>query len=117
MSFLPLREKLIGISWRSAGWKPFFRAQQYEWPQPGQAVPIRELSRVNKVDDNLLKRQVLQWLTEYIMRDREMAQDFRAAMTHLCMRRMEMADDRAGAPVVEWLCGDLRTIGAVRQVP
>src|SRR5206468_1902095 len=65
----------------------------------------------------LLSRQVYQWLTTYIMRDREMAQDFRAAMTHLCMRRMEMADDRASAPVLEWLRGDLRAIGAVREVP
>jgi hypothetical protein len=60
---------------------------------------------------------VYQWLTAYIMRDREMAQDFRAAMTHLCMRRMEMADDRAAAPVIEWLHGDLRAVGAVRQIP
>lgn len=94
-----------------------FRKHQYEWPQVGKAVPIRDLSLANKLDETLLNRQVYQWLTAYIMRDREMAQDFRAAMTHLCMRRMEMADDRAAAPVIEWLRGNLRAIGAVRQVP
>ena len=94
-----------------------FRRHQYEWPQPGKAVPIRQLSLANRQDETLLKRQVYEWLTEYIMRDREMAQDFRAAMTHLCMRRMEMADDRAVAPVIEWLRGELRAVGAVRQVP
>jgi hypothetical protein len=94
-----------------------FRKHQYEWPQPGKPVPIRQLSQANRQDENLLKRQVYEWLTDYIMRDREMAQDFRAAMTHLCMRRMEMADDRAVAPVIEWLRGELRAVGAVRQVP
>ena len=64
-----------------------------------------------------MKKQVQQWLTADIVRDREMAQDFRLAMTHLCMRRMEMADDRAAPPVIEWLRGELRTISAVRQVP
>ncbi len=87
-----------------------FRRHQYEWSTPGKAVPIRELAHTNKVADTLLSRQVYQWLTEYIMRDREMAQDFRAAMTYLCMRRMEMADDRAAAPVIDWLRGDLRQL-------
>jgi hypothetical protein len=94
-----------------------FRRHEYVWPAPGQAIPIRELSVANRLDETLLHREVLRWLTAYIMRDRDMAQDFRTAMTHLSMRRMEMADDRAAAPVLEWLRGDLRAIGAVRQVP
>ena len=94
-----------------------FRRHQYEWPQSGRAIPIRDLAVANGLDDTLLHREVLRWLTAYIMKDREMAQDFRAAMTHLSMRRMEMADDRAAAPVLEWLRGELRAIGAVRHVP
>ena len=55
-----------------------FRRHRYEWPQPGQTIPIRELSLANKLDETLLQREVLRWLTAYIMQDREMAQDFRA---------------------------------------
>src|SRR5262245_55225315 len=92
-----------------------FRKYQYEWPRMGQGVPIRELAVANRQDETLLRKQVFEWLGALVMRDKEMAQDFRAAMTHLCMRRMEMADTRAVAPVIEWLKGELRTIGAVRQ--
>src|SRR5207247_7848436 len=84
---------------------------------PGEPVPIQELSELNKVAEPLLRKQVQQWLTSGIMRDREMAQDFRTAMTNLCMRRMELADERAVAPVIEWLCGQLPLISAVRDVP
>ena len=61
--------------------------------------------------------EVRKWLTSGIMRNREMAQDFRAAMAQLCVRRMELEDARALAPVIEWLRGELKSIGAVREVP
>jgi hypothetical protein len=94
-----------------------FRKNEYEWPRPGKHAPLREVAAANRLDETLLSRQVYQWLSNGIMRDREMAQDFRAAMTNLCMRRMEIADQRTVAPVLEWLRGELRAIGAVRQVP
>lgn len=94
-----------------------FAENRYEWPRPGEPVSIQELSDANRIDERLLKREVQQWLTAAVMRDRDMAQDFRSAMTNLCLRRMEMADERAGAPVIEWLRGELRTIGSVRAVP
>src|SRR5882724_8090898 len=64
-----------------------FFVNHYNWPRPGEAVPIQELSSANDVDQLLLKKEVRKWLTSGIMRDREMAQDFRAAMAHLCMKR------------------------------
>lgn len=94
-----------------------FHENEYEWPRPGVPVPLKELSDANGVAETLLRREVQQWLTRGIINDREMAQDFRAAMANLCLRRMEMADERAVAPVIDWLRGDLRSITTVREVP
>lgn len=94
-----------------------FHENKYEWPRPGVSVPLKELSDTNGVAETLLRKEVHQWLTRGIIDDREMAQDFRAAMANLCLRRMEMADDRAVAPVIDWLRGDLRSITTVREVP
>jgi hypothetical protein len=80
-------------------------------------VALKEVAAANDVDELLLRREIQQWLARHIMRDKELAQDFRAAMTNLCLRRLELGDERATAPVIEWLRGELRTIGPVRQVP
>lgn len=94
-----------------------FIVNHYNWPRPGEAVPIQELSAANDVDQLLLKKEVRKWLTSGVMRNREMAQDFRAAMAQLCMLRMEIEDARALAPVIQWLRGELKSIGSVREVP
>ncbi|MEC5414309.1 BREX system ATP-binding domain-containing protein [Aurantimonas sp. C2-4-R8] len=92
-----------------------FRVNHYEWTRPGEPAPIEELSAANTIAEPLLRKQAQQWLTAGIMHDREMAQDFRAAMTNLCLRRMEMSDARAVTPVLEWLRGELRSISTVRE--
>jgi hypothetical protein len=89
----------------------------YEWPRPGRAVTFQDVAVFNRVAVPLLKRDLNHWLTDDIWHDRAMTQDFRAAMTQLCLTRLESAesDPAVNAPVVEWLRGDLRAIGAVRQ--
>jgi hypothetical protein len=94
-----------------------FDRQSYEWPCPGLAVPLTELANRNRVADTLLRHSFHEWLTAEVMRNREMTQDFRVAMMRLCLRRLEPEDSQPGvtAPVVEWLCGELRSIGALKQ--
>jgi hypothetical protein len=89
----------------------------YFWPHPGKAVPLAELAEANRIDPILLRKEVNQWLTRRIMRDTAMAQEFRIAMTRLCLDRLAPAgggDDHV-TPVLEWLCGELRVIGALRS--
>lgn len=93
-----------------------FRRNRYSWPRSGQSVGLRELAEANEVDEILLRREMQKWVTREIMRENRLAPDFRFAMANLCMRRMELGDERASAPVVEWLRGELRAIGAVRQI-
>jgi hypothetical protein len=94
-----------------------FARQGYEWPQPGVAVPLQQVAAANGVDLTILRRDFRRWLTEEVMRDPEMTQDFRVAMTHLCLRRLAPEDHQPGTtiPVVEWLRGELPSIGALKE--
>ncbi|HJU17453.1 MAG TPA: BREX system ATP-binding domain-containing protein [Stellaceae bacterium] len=94
-----------------------FAQQGYQWPCPGRAAAIHRVAECNRVDVTLLHREVRQWLTGAVMRDTEMTQDFRVAMTQLCLHRLEPEDTVSGItiPIVEWLRGELRQIGALRD--
>jgi len=89
----------------------------YAWPKPGGAVTFRDVAAFNGIEERLFRRELNRWMTEEVMRDRSMSQDFRIAMTQLCLTRLEPADANAGvtAPVLEWLRGELRAISALRQ--
>jgi bacteriophage exclusion system BrxC/D-like protein len=94
-----------------------FDRQGYEWPRRGEAVPVHEVAAHNRVEPTLMRRDLRQWLTAEIMRDPEMTQDFRIAMTRLCLRRLEPEETQPGVvtPVVEWLRGELPRIGALKD--
>ena len=94
-----------------------FRSKGYQWPRPGEAAPIQDVAECNRLDVTLLRRDFRQWLTAEVMRDTEMTQDFRVAMTQLCLLRLEPEDPQSGitAPILQWLCGELRRIGALKQ--
>jgi hypothetical protein len=91
--------------------------QGYAWPRPGGGATLRDLAAHNGIDELLFRREFNRWLTEDVMRDRAMSQDFRIAMTQLCLTRLEPDDGESGvvASVLEWLRGELRRIGALRQ--
>ena len=88
----------------------------YQWPRPGGAA-IEAIAAYNKIDKWLFRRDLNAWLTEEIMQDRWMTEDFRIAMAQLCLTRLAPDDADAGAtaPVLQWLRGELRAIGALRQ--
>ncbi len=89
----------------------------YEWPRPGHAVTFQDVAAFNRIAVPLLKRDLNHWLTDDIWHNRTMTQDFRGAMMQLCLTRLESSETDLGvtAPVVEWLRGELRAIGALRQ--
>ena len=91
--------------------------QGYGWPRPGGGATFQDLAAYNEIDVRLLRREVNRWLTEEIMRDRSMSQDFRIAMATLCRTRLEPdeTDEGVTTPVLDWLRGELRAIGALRQ--
>ena len=109
-----------GLDWNALARdfvESLFRSKGYEWPRPGGAAPLEDVAECNRLDVTLLRRDFRQWLTAEVMRDPEMAQDFRIAMTQLCLRRLEPEDPQLGNadPLLQWLHGELRRIGALKQ--
>ena len=91
--------------------------QGYQWPRPGGGVTFQDVAACNEIDVRLFRRDLNRWLTDEIMRDRSMSQDFRIAMATLCRMRLEPdeTDEGVTTPVLEWLRGELRATGALRQ--
>jgi hypothetical protein len=93
--------------------------QGLDWPTPGEAVSLDVVAEANGIDATILRRDLQRWLTKELMRDTRMAQDFRAALTQLCMQRFEPPSDEAAgnrAILIEWLRGETRTLGALRKL-
>jgi hypothetical protein len=96
-----------------------FEQQGYEWPTPGRATTLKVVADANSIDVTILRHDVWRWLTAALMRDTKMAQDFRIALTHLCRRCFEPASPEEIdelAPALEWLRGEARALGPLRQL-
>lgn len=93
-----------------------FRSNGYQWRCPGQPVPLEDLADGNGVDAKILKKEFNQWLTKSVMHDTGMAQDFRIAITRLCLNCLVPADGSADneTPIHDWLQGKLQKIGPLR---
>jgi hypothetical protein len=94
-----------------------FAENGYEWPRPGQAVPLPDLAELYRTDETILRRDFKQWLSGSIMRDASMNQEFRIAMSRLCEEWLAATDggEDTVTPVLEWLRGELRIISALRS--
>ncbi len=90
----------------------------YTWPRPGSGVTLQDVAAHNGIDELLFRRELNRWLTDDVMRDHTMSQDFRIAMTRLCLTRLEPDDRDIGVvdPVLDWLHGELRRVSSLRQI-
>ena len=55
---------------------------------PRRRRAIEVIAAYNRVDKWLFRRELNTWLTEEIMQDRAMTEDFRIAMAQLCLTRL-----------------------------
>ncbi len=96
-----------------------FNGSGYAWSEPGRPVSMQDLATANRIDITLLRRDIKQWLTRDIMRDNRMTQDFRIAMTQICLLQMEPRSSEVPieAPIIQWLTGRLRTISTLKSAP
>jgi hypothetical protein len=92
-----------------------FTRHGYAWPHPGRKVTMAELAEVHGIAPALLERSRDQWLSEEVWDDAALAQDFRSALMRLCLTRLG-PDADAAEPVLQWLRGELTSIGALRDV-
>ena len=94
-----------------------FQRQGYQWPNPGEPVLIKDIAEANQTDPTILLRDFKKWLTRELMQDTSMAQDFRLAVTQLCLNCLAPAghDDETVAPILQWLRGELRLLGPLKN--
>lgn len=94
-----------------------FQRHGHKWPSPGEPVALREVAEANHVDDIILRREFNQWLTKDLMKDTDMAQDFRIAVTQLCLNRLAppAQDGATVAPILEWLRGELKLLSPLKS--
>jgi hypothetical protein len=109
------------IKWEAAAqqfMEQLFAKQGHDWPTRGQPMSMPTLADANSIDTIFLRKAVRQWLTTEVMREPGMAQDFKIAMTQLCMDRFvpeSAAASLSPTPVVEWLRGELKTVGPLKS--
>jgi hypothetical protein len=92
-----------------------FARNDYPWPESGQKLTMAELAQEFEVAPNLLTRGRDQWLSRDLWDDPHLARDFRSAMLHLCLARLEPDGDGAVSPILQWLCGEKILLGQLRQ--
>jgi hypothetical protein len=83
-----------------------FGDHAYAWPRPGETMTMTDLAAAFAVAPNLLSHHVDRWLTAGLWDDRQLAQDFRAALLRLCLLRLESDDWDTDDPVLHWLRGE-----------
>ena len=92
-----------------------FAQNDYPWPEPGQKLTMAELAQEFGVAPNLLTRGRDQWLSRDLWDDPHLARDFRSAMLHLCLARLEPDGDGSVSPIFQWLSGEKVLLGQLRQ--
>jgi len=94
-----------------------FQRQGYQWPSPGEPISLAEIAEANKVDATILRREFNRWLTTDLMKDTSMAQDFRIAVSQLCLNRLVSPghESEGVAPILEWLRGELRVLSPLKS--
>ncbi len=92
-----------------------FAQNDYPWPEAGQKLTMAELAQEFGVAPNLLTRGRDQWLSRDLWDDPHLARDFRSAMLHLCLARLEPDGDGSVSPILQWLCGEKVPLGQLRQ--
>ncbi len=83
----------------------------YRWPEHGAPTSFEDLGRSNGIDASLIKREVQKALTRSIMNNRQLAQDFRAAIMRLIYTSFETREqDRRDEQelLLGWMRGTLR---------
>jgi hypothetical protein len=105
------------VDWRGVAQKfveTLLAERAYAWPETGKPAAFHAVAATNDIAEHILRKDVKQWLTAEIWDDSLLAQDFRAAMMRLCLKRFE-PESAENDPILQWLTGDLAKISSVKD--
>ncbi len=93
----------------------FFVRNKYELPPSGE-LDLRSVAQCNQSEEIYFRKRVIAGIENEIHHDYEMSQEFRLAMVHLCVSRLEPESPDAflSGAVKEWLTGELRLVSALK---
>jgi len=106
------------VSWEDFAYKfliELINSNGYKVPPTRNEFNMQVLSTINEVEAILLKLEIRQWLTKKISNDYKMSQEFRIAMTQLCLAELEPQRPILCNYIIEWLTGGLRTISILKE--
>ena len=89
-------------------------ASEMAWPVPGRRATLVELAEANKIAPQLLRPQLLRWLTAQVWQDASLTQDFRNAVIALVADEITGDDVALRAAVLGWLRGEVRRVAEVK---
>jgi hypothetical protein len=78
---------------------------------------LETIGELANIDANLIRSEILRRLQGTVYHNYGLAKDFRLAMMSYCMAELQpdAGADQARQSLREWLCGELRLIGAVKD--
>jgi hypothetical protein len=106
------------VDWRSAARAVVRDAIVAQFGVEIERPPTLEaIGEATNLDAPLVRRQMLSALQDSVYRNYRLAKDFRIAMMNYCESelRSDASADQTRQSLNEWLCGDLRLIGAVKD--
>lgn len=92
-----------------------FQIHGYSWPVSGTPYSLSDLAKHHHVDPLIMGKELRQWLKAAIMDDTSMAQDFRVALMQVCLQRVTPSATADTPHILEWLRGELKTIGPLKS--
>lgn len=89
----------------------------YALPREGNELTFASLAEANEVAPQQVRLTLQQWCAEKIFRDFQMTQEFRQAMSILCLEPLRSPNPGPGSIyqcVLDWLQGELRLLSAIK---
>jgi hypothetical protein len=107
------------IPWRQTVQRVLGRLAEkegYLLPGPGEEPLFRRMAAANNLDADFLLNELRRKISQRVFGNRELAKDFRVAMTSLAIA--ELSDPQEAATVfgvlTDWLCGRNKAVSAVK---
>jgi hypothetical protein len=93
------------------------KEREYILPEAQAAFQISQIAALNGLSAGQMRARANTVLRERLFRDYEMTQEFRVAMSRLCIGQLEPEEIDQGVilAVKDWLRGDLRLISPLRR--
>ena len=93
------------------------RENGYQLPVERKEFTLPYIAALNDREEALLRRDLRSWIEKAIYRHPGMCQEFRLAMIRLCLTQLDPDDANPflSEGIKEWLCGELRSISALKE--